>query len=129
MSDTSCPSREECLAFHLGKLPEEKAEVLIAHFGSCPDCQAMLDTFDAADDTLIAKLRTPAQDLYSDEPQRQELVAKVKAMAGQFVAPHGIAVDSRGDLYVGEVIWTAYGSKLSPPRELRSVRKLVKVDG
>jgi DNA-binding beta-propeller fold protein YncE len=47
---------------------------------------------------------------------------------GQFVAPHGIAVDSHGDLYVGEVIWTAYGSKLSPPREFRSVRKLVKVD-
>lgn len=28
--------------------------------------------------------------------------------AGGFVAPHGIAVDSRGDLYVGEVTWT-YG--------------------
>jgi hypothetical protein len=25
---------------------------------------------------------------------------------GEFIAPHGIAVDSRGDLYVGEVSWT-----------------------
>jgi DNA-binding beta-propeller fold protein YncE len=49
--------------------------------------------------------------------------------AGQFVSPHGIAVDSRGDVYVGEVIWTTYGSKLSPPRELPSLRKLVKIGG
>ena len=48
---------------------------------------------------------------------------------GQFVSPHGIAVDSHGDIYVGEVIWTSYGSKLSPPRELPSLRKLVKVGG
>jgi hypothetical protein len=26
--------------------------------------------------------------------------------AGSFIAPHGIAVDSRGDIYVGEVTWT-----------------------
>jgi DNA-binding beta-propeller fold protein YncE len=48
---------------------------------------------------------------------------------GQFVSPHGIAVDSHGDIYVGEVIWTSYGSKLSPPRELPSLRKLVKAGG
>ena len=45
---------------------------------------------------------------------------------GQFVAPHGIAVDSRGDVYVGEVSWTYMGSKLNPPREMRSLQKLVK---
>ena len=44
----------------------------------------------------------------------------------QFVSAHSIAVDSRGDIYVGEVSWTALGSKLSPPREIRSFRKLVK---
>jgi DNA-binding beta-propeller fold protein YncE len=44
----------------------------------------------------------------------------------QFIAPHGLAVDSRGDIYIGEVSWTAEGSKLSPPREVRSFRKLVK---
>lgn len=44
----------------------------------------------------------------------------------QFVSPHSVAADSRGDLYIGEVSWTALGSKLSPPRELRSFRKLVK---
>ena len=46
---------------------------------------------------------------------------------GQFTAPHGLAVDSRGDIYVGEVSWSAYGRELDPPRTARSFRKLVKV--
>ena len=45
---------------------------------------------------------------------------------GQFIAPHGLAVDSRGDIYVGEVSWTTYGQSLDPPRKVRSFRKLVK---
>jgi DNA-binding beta-propeller fold protein YncE len=49
---------------------------------------------------------------------------------GQFIAPHGIAVDSRGDLYVGEVSNTAWPQlypPLDPPRELRCLQKLVRV--
>lgn len=46
---------------------------------------------------------------------------------GQFTAPHGLAVDSRGDLYVGEVSWSAYGRRLDPPRTARCLRKLVRV--
>lgn len=45
---------------------------------------------------------------------------------GQFIAPHGIALDSHGDIYVGEVSWTIAGRFLDPPRELRSLQKLVK---
>lgn len=45
---------------------------------------------------------------------------------GQFTAPHGITVDSRGDIYVGEVSWSAWGRLLDPPRLARSFRKLVK---
>jgi len=41
----------------------------------------------------------------------------------QFLAPHGIAVDSHGDVYVAEVSFTAYGSTLTPPREVPSLRK------
>ena len=48
----------------------------------------------------------------------------------QFIAPHGMAVDSRGDIYVGEVSYTAW-SQVYPdqptPRGLRSLRKLVRV--
>ena len=43
---------------------------------------------------------------------------------GKFTAPHGIAVDSHGDIYVGEVSYTIRGSKMDPPRELRSLSKL-----
>ncbi|HZP93720.1 MAG TPA: peptidyl-alpha-hydroxyglycine alpha-amidating lyase family protein [Burkholderiales bacterium] len=48
---------------------------------------------------------------------------------GQFIAPHGIAVDSRGDIYVAEVANTywpiLYGKK--PDHELRSFQKLVRL--
>jgi hypothetical protein len=46
---------------------------------------------------------------------------------GEFTAPHGIAIDSRGDMYVGEVSWSAYGRRLNPPRTARCLRKLVKL--
>jgi DNA-binding beta-propeller fold protein YncE len=36
---------------------------------------------------------------------------------GQFISPHGIAVDSRGDIYVGEVSYTAWPN-LFPDRPL-----------
>lgn len=45
----------------------------------------------------------------------------------QFLAPHGMTVDSRGDIYIGEVSWSFKGKPLSPPRELPSFRKLVRV--
>ena len=48
---------------------------------------------------------------------------------GKFIAPHGIAVDSQGDIYVGEVSFTIRGRNLDPPRELKSLKKLRKVAG
>jgi len=42
---------------------------------------------------------------------------------GQFIAPHGIAVDSHGAIYVSEVSYTIRGSHMDPPRELRSLSK------
>ena len=46
---------------------------------------------------------------------------------GQFIAPHGIAVDSRGDIYVSEVATSIYGRHLDPPRELRCLSKLRRI--
>ncbi|MFQ5880361.1 MAG: peptidyl-alpha-hydroxyglycine alpha-amidating lyase family protein, partial [Dehalococcoidia bacterium] len=45
---------------------------------------------------------------------------------GQFIAPHGVAVDSRGDLYVGETSYTIRGSHMDPPKELRSFQKFIR---
>lgn len=46
---------------------------------------------------------------------------------GELIAPHGCVVDTRGDLYVAEVSWTALGKDMNPPRELRSLQKFAKV--
>lgn len=43
---------------------------------------------------------------------------------GQFIAPHGIAVDSHGDLYVSEVSYTIRGQYMDPPRYPKSISKL-----
>lgn len=49
---------------------------------------------------------------------------------GKFVAPHGLAVDSRGDIYVGEVSYTEW-PRLFPEvpiaRGMRSLQKLKKI--
>jgi len=53
---------------------------------------------------------------FGDTPAGTEL--------GKFLAPHGLAVDSRGDIYVGEVSWTAW-PQIYPgkphPGDLRSL--------
>jgi DNA-binding beta-propeller fold protein YncE len=42
----------------------------------------------------------------------------------QFIAPHGMGVDSTGNLYVGEVSHTVYGRKFDPPVVYKSFRRL-----
>jgi DNA-binding beta-propeller fold protein YncE len=47
----------------------------------------------------------------------------------QFWAPHGIAADSHGDIYVGEVSYSHYGlASAPPPWTRRCLRKLVRVE-
>lgn len=51
---------------------------------------------------------------------------------GQFLAPHGLAVDSKGDIYVGEVSYTNWPASMGDaemPRPLRSLQKLERVTG
>ncbi len=45
---------------------------------------------------------------------------------GKFVAPHGVCIDSRADIYVGEVSWTHTRSYSNPPDDPRTLQKLVK---
>jgi hypothetical protein len=47
---------------------------------------------------------------------------------GEFVAPHTVVTDSRGDVYVGEVSYTARGQYEQPPREIRSLQKFRRVE-
>jgi hypothetical protein len=49
---------------------------------------------------------------------------------GQFLSPHGIAVDSRGDIYVGEVAYTSWPLRFPDvprPARLRGLQKLIKI--
>jgi DNA-binding beta-propeller fold protein YncE len=43
--------------------------------------------------------------------------------AGNFAAPHGLAVDSRGDVYVGEVTWTFAASRGHVPESTHTFQK------
>jgi hypothetical protein len=67
-------------------------------------------------------------DIYDKTGKRVARLGDIRAgeKPGQFIAPHGIAIDSRGDIYVGEVSWTIMGQK--PQRELRSLQKLKKLN-
>lgn len=47
---------------------------------------------------------------------------------GQFIAPHGIAVDSRGDIYVAEVPYTVRGWQMDPPQYFKSLKKFTRVN-
>jgi hypothetical protein len=49
---------------------------------------------------------------------------------GRMVAPHGIAVDSRGDVYIGEVSYSAWPGTFPqqpPPERIPSLHKLSRI--
>ena len=48
--------------------------------------------------------------------------------SGSFCAPHGLAVDSNGDLYVAEVVWTIAGKAGLVPPDCHTVQKLQRID-
>ena len=66
-------------------------------------------------------------------PEGEKIGAFGRGLPGQdddqFVAPHGVTTDSKGNVYVGEVAWTFWGSKQDPQPlgELISVRKWEKI--
>lgn len=74
-----------------------------------PNCGACISIHDLSG-TRVARL---GDSLKGEDP-------------GQFMAPHGLAVDSHGDIYVAEVSYAAFGQYMEPPRTLRSFRKLVR---
>ena len=66
--------------------------------------------------------------MYDTEGRRQARIGDGPEgeAPGQFIAPHGVCIDSAGSIYVGEVSWTHTGQYLNPPREIRSLQKPVK---
>ena len=46
---------------------------------------------------------------------------------GDFFAPHDLCLDSRGDLYVGEVTWSAGGNRGAVPADCHSLQKFARL--
>ena len=96
------------------------SEVIYVNDGSTDETMAVMGTIRSRDHRvsildrkgqLLARFGHPEE---GEEP-------------GKFISPHGIAVDSHGDIYVGEVSFTTRGRKLNPPREMKSLKKLRKL--
>ncbi len=91
-------------------------------------------TFFIGEHNMIAEMRDcPTTghriDVYNKSGERLDRIGDPMIGDGstQFIAPHGIAADSQGNLYVGEVAWTTYGRRLEPPTRFRCFRKLRRV--
>src|SRR5262245_35187153 len=56
-SYTTCPSREELLALHLGELDEAQTAHVGEHLLSCPRCEEQARQLDALSNTVLASLR------------------------------------------------------------------------
>ena len=64
------------------------------------------------------------------QDSRPRLAIGRRPGAGQFVAPHGLAVDSHGDIYVGEVSYTAWSAvfpNVPKPQRIRTLQKFTKL--
>ncbi|MCX7427825.1 MAG: protein kinase [Planctomycetia bacterium] len=81
MTVSARPTREELLAYAVGKLSDADSERVAAYVESDPDCQAMLATLDGTDDTLVGQLRLPeADDPFAAESQCDAALARAKGM-------------------------------------------------
>jgi len=81
MDLSTCPDREELLAYAAGKLDDMASEALADHLDACEACQALLVTLDGIPDTLVDRLRrAPKQDQYEREPALLRAVTQAKAV-------------------------------------------------
>jgi len=81
MSVSRCPDYNQLLAYHRGEMDEVAAQGLTEHLGFCSLCQETLHGLPASEDTLIDHLRRPRQpDPFEQEPERLQLIQRVKAM-------------------------------------------------
>ena len=84
--------------------------------------------FNGSDSNATGKRLGPRVSVYDTKGNVQARLGEESygPEAGRFWSPHGIAVDSRGDIYVADVSWSEYGKNMDPPQELRSLQKLVR---
>jgi serine/threonine protein kinase len=57
MAEDMCPSREELLDFHAGRLSDEDAKAASEHVANCPDCRASLESLEDLEETLAGQVQ------------------------------------------------------------------------
>jgi len=91
---SDCPSREQLLAYTLGKLPEEALQTVADHLETCSGCLALLSTVVEAEDSVVSRLRHPRVgtrqvgappdgEEFLDEPQCQQAVRQFEAIGSE----------------------------------------------
>ena len=95
------------------------------------------DRFAGSTDVLLSEAGEGQAEALADRLKDVKVAAvyaspmrRTMRTAGILSAPHGLAVDSHGDLYVGEVSWTNWPQTLRDkprPDKLRSLHKFRKV--
>ena len=81
MQAAGCPTRDQILAYMLGRVGEEEMERLSRHLRECPRCQLIADELESASDALICSLRRPASAFnYVDEPECKRALAEAAAI-------------------------------------------------
>ena len=79
MNATCCPDHDQLEAYLLGNLDDAAVD---AHLDACPDCQAALDTLDAAVNLPFQRLREPAGATADwEQPTFQHLVEHAKGIS------------------------------------------------
>ncbi len=102
------PDREMLAAYALGKLSDAESQRVAEFIENDAQCQAMLVTLDAAEDTLVGNLRRPAADdsLQEDpidaESQCDAAIARAKAVAGRLL-DHAVEASAADSLIAREL--------------------------
>ncbi|MFN3190108.1 MAG: protein kinase domain-containing protein [Aureliella sp.] len=76
----TCPTDQQLKLLTLGQLSEQESDALFRHLHSCEQCQAMLETLDDGEDSLVLNLRSSsAMDQFGAEAPCKESVALAAA--------------------------------------------------
>jgi tRNA A-37 threonylcarbamoyl transferase component Bud32 len=100
MPSSQCPTREQLQHYVFGSLPDQDAERIATHVGTCPACDRILEELEGEPDRLLADLRRANPlNQYEAEPACQRARRRVleagRSSSGQ-AAPSAAKPDDSG---------------------------------
>src|SRR5262249_39287601 len=103
---TTCPSRQDLSAFHVGNLSAETLEAIATHVGTCEACLLALEDLDDTGDLLVSELRMPARAEALSESECRRLAALVEDLGGPDAIPGRPASGALGQYELLEELGT-----------------------